>query len=159
MLFKASPWSLKWQVGPFGAFASRTSIKFGELVENKINATSKKLRAKKTVLDEKKLQSYLDKTSDGKVQTLINKTARFDKDFRAFLDDYQRQNKNVPRIIDVSDYAKNFELLEKTPEEREKEALMIEEFARQEFDRRKAASEVVSNDLDKNGRNILNEYL
>lgn len=71
-----------------------------------LDGMTKKIKAKKTVADIRKLKGFLEESNaDGSLSGKINRTARMDDNFKGWLQDFQQKNKKYPKIIDLSRFA------------------------------------------------------
>ena len=85
-----------------------------QLLKN-INEISEKVRLKQSVADMKKLQNYLHESTVTKgLNMAINRTAKYDEEFRAFLKGYREKNKEFANILDLSHYAQDQSMGNKT---------------------------------------------
>jgi hypothetical protein len=83
---------------------------------SQINESSSKIRTKQSVADVQKLQNYLHKnsTTSKNLNIEINRTAKYDKEFKEFLEQYKAKNRQYANIIDLSHYSKDQNLGSKT---------------------------------------------
>jgi hypothetical protein len=87
---------------PFCGFATNPAN--NSVIKN-INTATEKVRLKQSVADVKKLQSYLQETRVNKsLNQAINRTAKYDDEFKSFLQGYKEKNREFANIIDLSHY-------------------------------------------------------
>lgn len=87
---------------PFCGFSSNPQ---NSAIINNINNATEKVRLKQSVADVKKLQSYLQETRVNKnLNMAINRTAKYDDEFKSFLQSYKEKNREFANIIDLSHY-------------------------------------------------------
>ena len=85
----------------------------------KFNQKVKGLSRKETVGNKIKLQNFLDKkVEEGKLYTGLEKTANYDQEFNEFLKNYQKKHQDCPNIVDLRQYTKGQNLMNKTKEMR-----------------------------------------
>ena len=116
-----------------------------------LDGMTKKIKAKKTVADIRKLKGFLEESNaDGSLSGKINRTARMDDNFKGWLQDFQQKNKKYPKIIDLSRFADPEQKLKKDQSlryphnflthkiSRKDEVEMLHEFQKRKYDRENA---------------------
>jgi hypothetical protein len=78
-----------------------------QLLKN-LSDVTEKVKLKQSVADMKKLQNYLHESTVSKgLNMAINRTAKYDEEFKGFLKGYREKNKEFANILDLSHYAQN----------------------------------------------------
>lgn len=104
---------------------SRTQDRLKADIKNVVDSA----KVKKTVADMKNLKSFLnDSVSKGDFRSNVARNAQYDPNFREFLKSFNEKHKEYPNYIDVSHYMQTQDVFQKTPEMREDELNMLEEF-------------------------------
>jgi len=104
-----------------------------------LDGMTKKIKAKKTVADIRKLKGFLEESNaDGSLKGKINRTARMDENFNTWLGDFQQKNKKYPKIIDLSRFADAEGQLKRDSNLRKDEVEMLHEFQKRKYDRENA---------------------
>jgi small subunit ribosomal protein S5 len=110
------------RVGKYGFATTRK-----ELLKA-FDRASQKVRAKEKVADMKKLQKFVEEKKVGKnLHVSIEKTARYNQEYRDFLADYSRKNKNAPTFIDLSRFVNNEGIIDKDAKMRREDMEFLSE--------------------------------
>ena len=88
-----------------------------------------KVKAKKTVSEVKNANSFLRASiNGGDFKQKVTQNAQSDPEFREFLKSFNERHKEFPNITDVSHYLQTQDVFQKTPEMRQEEIALLEEF-------------------------------
>ena len=97
---------------------------------------SSKIRAKKTVMDIRKLKSFIEESNaDGSLRGKINRTARMQDKFGTWLKEFNNKHKQYPQIMDLTRFTNPERDLGKDNKLRKDEIEMLHEFQKRKFDR------------------------
>ena len=106
-----------------------------------------KVKSKQTVSEVKNANSFLrDSINNSDFKQKFTQNAQSDAEFREFLKSFNERHKEFPNITDVSHYLQTQDMFQKTPEMRQEEVAMLEEFRT----RRKEREGFLNKKLDKN---------
>lgn len=111
---------------------TRAQKKFKERTDDIVD----KVKMKKTVADMKNIKSFMNESiNNSELRSNVTRSAQYDPEFRDFLKKFNEKHKEYPNYVDVTHYMQTQDVFQKTPEMREEELTMLEEFRRRRKER------------------------
>eukprot|EP01017_Pseudomicrothorax_dubius_P015716 TRINITY_DN179_c0_g1_i3.p1 TRINITY_DN179_c0_g1~~TRINITY_DN179_c0_g1_i3.p1 ORF type:complete len:351 (-),score=90.20 TRINITY_DN179_c0_g1_i3:50-1102(-) len=107
-----------------------SSIRSNELAAS-IRRVGAKVRLRESVADVKRLQRFVaEKEQTGRLGLSLDRTARYNQEFRSFINEYQDKNRQIPNTIDLTRFVNNEGIIDKNAQMRMEDMDLLEDFRR-----------------------------